>query len=151
MANLPLRVIGNRILIRPDRDRHAPELTEGGVYAARSLAAAVTGEDATTSLSRGTVVAVGQARHWLADEALTLAEKLSSTAARWSDTELLTDAAGLLRQLVAREPAVTLGDDVLFGADTGQEITIADETFLITTEDDLLAVVNGQPSQEPHD
>ena len=138
---VPLKVLGHRVLIRPDLETHAPSLTESGLYLAASVAAAVTGEDATTSLSRGTIVAVGQPKHWLADEALTLADKLTSTASRCHEPDLLTDAADLLRQVVQREPSVTVGDDVLFSGDAGQEVTVAGETFVIATEADLLAVV----------
>ena len=133
---LPLRVLGNRVLVRPDREANAPAQTEGGIYVATSLAAAVTGEDQTTNFSRGTVVAVGQPRHPLKDEAEALANRLSHTF-----DDLAHDAAALLRDVVRRQSCVCVDDDVLFPLDAGQQITLASDTYVILAEDELLAVV----------
>lgn len=152
--SLPLRVIGDRVLVKPDVDPNAPQQTDAGIFLAKSMAAAVTGEDASTSLSRGTVLAVGNPRHPLHDVADSMAERverealkagfLSSCGADLQDT--VVDAAHLLRDLVRRQPCVCVGDDVLFSADSGQLIQIDDESYVILREAELLAVVT--PEQE---
>lgn len=58
--SLPLRVLGSRVLIRPDVQSAAPEQTASGLYVAKSLAAAATGDDAVTWYVSGTVAAKGQ-------------------------------------------------------------------------------------------
>lgn len=136
---LPLRVLGDRVLVKPDVLRNAPEQTASGVYVARSLAAAVTGEDPTSSLHRGTVMAVGRPAHPLQYEARVLADKLQRHMPVGDDLAL--DAAHTLRDLVRRDPCVQVGDDVLFSHDAGQEIRLEDETWLILREAELLAVV----------
>lgn len=142
-----LRVLGPRVLVRPDIDSREPEATESGVVIAKSMAAAVTGMDPVVSYSRGTVISVGSPRHPFREEALDLAcriKKLSATSYDSSQTnyELLRDTAQLLGDLVWREPCVSIGDDVLFSYDSGQEIQIAHDTFIILKEDELLGVVD---------
>ena len=141
---LPLRVLGNRVLVRPDREANAPAKTDGGIYMAMSLAAAVTGEDQTTNFSRGTVVAVGNPKHPLHVEASTMATKLEAydyDELHYGYGGLCLDAAAMLRDVVRRQPCVAVDDDVLFPLDAGQQITIALDTYVILTEDELLAVV----------
>ena len=138
----PLRVLGDRVLIRPDEEPNAPEVLESGLVTARSLAAAITGQDTVTSVTRGTVVAVGQPRHPLREEASDLATRLERSTAYWPD-DLGKDAAQLLRDLSAREPAVKPGDDVLFSAQSGQDVTIAENRYIILREHELLAVIDG--------
>lgn len=147
--DVPLRVLGDRILVRPDVVSHAPE-QKGAVFVAKSLAAAVTGEDAETSVSRGTVVAVGRPRHPLHDEAVALADVLERrVAARVSilEHDYDADSAAMLRDLVRRQPCCAIGDDVLFAYDAGQRIDLEDDTFIILHEADLLAIV--EPELEP--
>lgn len=148
MTVLPLRVLGDRVLIRPDVILNAPEQLESGVYVARSLAAAVTGDDPSKSLHRGTVIAVGKPRHYLWHEADSLAQRLCHYA-EYGETltraETLRDAARLLGDLTRRTPVVHIGDDVLFSHDAGQEITLENETYIICREDELLAVVSPEP------
>ena len=147
---LPLRVLGDRVLIKPDVMVNAPEQTDGGVYLATSLAAAVMGKDPTTSLHRGTVIAVGQPKHPLFLEAESLADRLrdysdySETSTR---AEALRDAAGLLCDLVRRQPCVTVNDDVLFSHDAGQQVRLENDTYIICREHELLAVVSPEPAK----
>ena len=142
MADAPVRVLGDRVLVRPDVNANAPQQTDAGIYLATSLAAAVTGEDASTSLHRGTVIAVGNPKHPLHHEAASLATRLEAIEASYLDTfDAVVDAAHLLRDLVRRQPCVSVGDDVLFSHDAGQELTLDGETFVILHETDLLAVV----------
>lgn len=148
MAALPpLRVLGPRVLIRPDRDDRAPEETASGLVLAKSLAAAVTGTDPVLAWSRGMVIAVGTPRHPFRDETLDLAGRLTKLASvSWASSStnagLLHDASQCLRDLVQREPCVAVGDDVIFAHDAGQEITLEHQTFILVKEDELLAVVD---------
>lgn len=141
--SLPLRVLGDRVLVRPDVNDNAPETLPSGVVIATSLAAAVTGEDPTASVHRGTVVGVGAPRHPLHHEASTLADKLEAykaCAGAYGD-DLVSDAAKLLHDLVRRQPCVSVGDDVLFSHDAGQETTIDGDRLIILHEHELLATV----------
>ena len=146
MADAPVRVLGDRVLVRPDVNANAPQQTDAGIYLASSLAAAVTGEDPTSSLHRGTVVAVGNPKHPLHHEAEHLAARLvkpyllleHKDKDQWQP---IVDAAEMLRDLVRRQPCVSVGDDVLFSHDAGQDLTLDGETFVILHETDLLAVV----------
>lgn len=146
---IPLRVLGDRVLVKPDVNANAPEQRESGVFVAKSLAAAVTGEDPTQSLHRGTVIAVGTPRHPLWHEAETLAHKLNSRTA-WTNVprEELPElcAADLLMDLVRKQPAVVVGDDVLFSHDAGQELTLDEGTYVILHEHELIAVIEPEPT-----
>ena len=140
---LPLRVLGDRILIKPDVDEHAPEQV-GSVFVAKSLAAAVTGSDAVNSVCRGTVVAVGTPKHPLHDEAAILADTCEGYGLISSSETLKHtwhDAAHMIRDLVRKQPSASIGDDVLFSADAGQRIDLEDESYIILHDADLLAIV----------
>lgn len=143
---IPLKVLGPRVLVRPDVLANSPEQQASGIYVAKSLAAAVTGEDLTTSVCRGTVVAVGTPRHPLHGEATDLARRLSAHVcdprdmSAWEET--LHDTATLLRDLVRRQPCCAVNEDVLFSHDAGQEIVLDGETYVLLHEDELLAVVD---------
>lgn len=148
--NLLLRVLGDRVLVRPDVNANAPETLASGVVVAKSLAAAVTGHDETLSVSRGTVIAVGQPRHPYYHESMHLADKLDRLVLATpssTNAELYTDAAKLLRDLVRKEPSVGLEDDVLFSHDAGQQITMDGETSVILHDHEILAVV--EPETAP--
>ena len=141
---VPLRVLGARVLIRPDVQANAPKTLDSGLVVAPSLVSAVTGEDPTVSVCRGEVIAVGQPRHPLEQEAVTLAAKFERYATNeHSDThaEALRDGAHLLRDLVCKAPSVSTGDDVLFSHDAGQLITLDDDTYVILLDEELLAVI----------
>lgn len=139
--SVPLRVLGDRVLVKPDVNSNAPEQLESGIVLAKSLAAAVTGSDPTNSVHRGTVIAVGNPRHPLYLEASGMADRIDKISAPDIEFDLLDDAANMLRDLVLRQPCVAVGDDVLFSHDAGQETTIDGETYIIMREDELLAVV----------
>ena len=137
--HIPLRVLGDRVLVKPDVNQNAPEMLTSGIITAKSLASAVTGEDPTTSVSRGTVVGVGHPRHWLHDEADALAARVERAGAH---AGVFCDAAAMLRDLVRRAPCVAVGDDVLFSHDAGQETVIEGDHYVILHEHELLAVVD---------
>ena len=144
--SVPLRVLGDRVLVKPDMNLNAPEQTEAGVYLARSLAAAVSGEDPSSSLHRGTVIAVGRPAHPLQHEAVTLADKLERYVANQYDGDhVCVDAVALLRDLVRRQPCVSPGEDVLFSHDAGQDAVVDGEAYIILREDELLAVIHPEP------
>jgi co-chaperonin GroES (HSP10) len=138
---IPFRLIGPWVLVKPDINSNAPETTDSGVVIAKSLAAAVTGEDPTVSVHRGTVVAVGQPAHPkkpLVDECV----KRLPDVSVWNDeTGDVISVPTLLKDLVRREPCCAPDDDVLFASDAGQQITMADETYVLLNEDELLAIV----------
>lgn len=139
--SLPLRVLGDRILVQPDEDRNAPELLASGIHVAKTLSAAVLGEDKTFSVQRGTVLAVGRPRHPLKEEAEALARHFEI-----EPDAITEEAAALLRTLVCRVPAVNIGDDVLFNHDAGQQLTLDNQRYIILHEHELIAVV--EPEKE---
>lgn len=117
-----LRPLGDRVLIKPEPN---PEQTESGLWLSEHRKP----EEA------GTVVAVGTSVHPRKAEAEDAARQLD-------EYDLGTDAAALLRDLVRREPAVTVGDYVLFSWAAGQELTLEDERYLLLRESDILCVVD---------
>ncbi len=113
----PLRPIGDRVLIRPEKN---PEQTESGLHLV----------DHAKPATAGTVVSIGLAEHPLRTE-----------AARWAG--LLPPKAGaLLLAATQRVPEVKPGDYVLFSWQSGQELWIDDEQLVIMRESDILAVVD---------
>jgi len=121
-----LRPLGSRILIRPEA---AQDRTESGLWLQ---------EDKKPDQT-GTVVAIGTLTHPRKQEA--------EDAADWLVLDDQSDghmqAADLLRALVAREPLVKVGDFVLFSWQSGQELVVDGERYLLLPEDDLLAVLEG--------
>lgn len=144
---IPLKVLGDRVLVKPDQDANAPEQLESGIVVAKSLAAAVTGADPTQSFSRGTVIAVGNPTHPLKHEAEDLAMRLNARVSNRLADEPIFDAAAMLRDLVRRLPAAAVGDDVLYSHDAGQAITLDHDTYIILHEHELLAIVD--PDEVP--
>lgn len=153
---LPLKVLGDRVLVKPDTIENAPERLQSGILLAKSMASAVTGEDVEQSVTRGTVIAVGNPKHPRAEGAIAAANILRKWVADYPPFESCDDygnsyedlvrIADLLDDLVRREPCCAVGDDVLFAYDAGQKITLDDETFILLHENDLLAVV--EPEKE---
>ena len=132
------------MLVKPDSNDNAPEILPSGIVISKTMAAAVTGIDPTSSVHRGTVVGVGRPKHPLWWEASTLAQKLTNyhaAAGPYGDT-LIHDAAEMLHDLVRRVPVVSLGDDVLFAHDVGQDVDIEGERHILLHEADLLAIVD---------
>lgn len=58
-SKLPFRVLGDRVVIRADREDRAPQETASGLLTAKSLNAAVEGTDPQDSWFVGTVVGLG--------------------------------------------------------------------------------------------
>ena len=140
---LSLRVTEDRVLIKADREDHAPTQTEAGIYLASSLAAAVDGADEAESWFVGTIVQVGPLVHRFEARPAML---------RWlwdAETEGIGLSPREVRELITRvqelpmetpEP-VRVGDRVCFSWAAGQQITVDGERFLILRVSDVLAVL----------
>lgn len=57
--SLPFRPLGDRVVIKADREERAPETLDSGLVVAKTLAAAVEGTDAEESWFVGTIVGLG--------------------------------------------------------------------------------------------
>lgn len=126
-----LRPIGDRILIKPERQA---DVTDSGII----LAEQPKPEQA------GTVVAVGLCPHPLKHDAETMAVRLETLAPYVTvGSEPIHEAVDLLRQATHREPLVKVGDYVVFSWIAGQELTVEDERYLLMREADILCVVEG--------
>ena len=152
---LTIRVTADRVLIRADREDHAPTQTPAGVYLASSLAAAVTGADPSESWFVGTIVQVGP---------LVNTVDVRATVLRWIrklepvGEMLLGDGVGdcglgdtgaelsALRQRIEALPAerpdpLCVGDRVVFSWAAGQGLTLNGERFVILRASEVLAVL----------
>ena len=139
--SVPLRVLGDRVLVKPDINANAPETLDSGVIVAKSLASAVTGSDPIPVPHRGTVIAVGNPTHPKQAYIEQIASIIHDIGAWNAATGESVSIPQLLRDLVRREPCCAVGDDVLFASDAGQEITLDGEMYILLHESDLLAVV----------
>lgn len=134
-----LRPIGNRILVKPEAN---DDTTASGLVLVEHR----------KPETMGTVIAVGPCAHPLKAEADALARKLEyivgpdgSFAYVDGDQDLIADAANLLRDVTRKEPSVQIGDLVVFSWTAGREVSLDDtgDRYLIMTEDDVLAVIEG--------
>lgn len=133
-----LQPIGDRVLIKPDVPA---DTTASGLHLVQHWKPENCGE----------IVAVGEPRHPLKAEAEDLADRLEKRIAQiiseGSDNhDHMGDAAAMLRDLVKREPAVKVGDVVVFSWTSGQELVIDGTKYLLMREDDLLGVLEGDPA-----
>lgn len=142
---LPLKPLGDRVLIQADAEDHAPLKTDSGLYIAGSLAAAVTGEDESPSWCVGTVVAIGpdvmsfDIRPFVKRR---LHGMLQSGA--WTQgaiRNLLEDLEELPHTTV--DP-VKVGDRVTFSWAAGQEISVDATKFLVLHAHEILAVLEAE-------
>jgi len=125
-----LRPLGNRILIRPEL---AQDRTESGLWIQENKK-----PDQT-----GTVVAIGTLTHPRKQEAEDVAYGMFHERQTSDCTCDICKGRRLLLELVAREPIVKVGDFVLFSWQSGQELVVDGERYLLLPEDDLLAVLEG--------
>ena len=127
-----MRPIGPRVLIKPEAQA---EQTESG------LALVEHRKPATA----GTVVATGVMTHPLRADALQMASRLRNCVEVCDPDEISPDvleqAASLVLSATAREPEVKPGDYVLYSWQSGQELQVDDETYIILREDEILAVL----------
>ena len=146
LHHLPLRVLGNRVLIRPDMEDQVTEQTASGLYTAPSLAAAVDGSDKTVWYTTGTVVQIGQ---WPPDAKAVALAYLRAWLNEAYDTDKLGVPLAYIRELKGRldelpEQRVLdlrVGDRVAFSVQSGHDITVNGEPFVIMADRDLLAVI----------
>jgi co-chaperonin GroES (HSP10) len=105
---IPLRVLGDRILVQPDEDLNAPEQLASGIHVAKTLSAAVTGTDKTFSVQRGTVLAVGTPRHPRKEEAESAARLgWISSNARWPNSKRKSECRRIRVSWVVRCCAIS--------------------------------------------
>lgn len=141
--SVPFRPLGNRVVIKADRDDRAPVATDSGLVLAQTLAAAVEGSDSEDSWFVGTVVEIGplvnrfELRPWLARRLQELANRQVES---YEDT--LESLGWALERLPAECPdPIRVGDRVTFSWASGQEITVDGEKFLIMAASEVLAVL----------
>lgn len=153
-TDLPLRVLGPRVLIRPDLKTHTPEQTDSGIFLAKSLTAAATGEDVVEWYDSGTVVALGEAdapfdvRPFVLRRLRELIENVKSVDDAITRLVQLRDCVvPEIEALPTHKPRdFNVGDRVTFSYESGQQITINGDVYLVMGEDEILAVV--EPSKE---
>ena len=149
LTDLPLRVLGDRVLIRPDVEDQIVEQTDEGLYTAPTLVAAVEGVDKTRWYTTGTVVQIGD---WPPDaKAVALAHLRA-----WInelDEERLTGLRSVpityihrLKVTLDNLPEqrvrdIRVGDRVAFSVQSGHDVTVDGEPFVIMADRDLLAVI----------
>ncbi len=134
---LPLRVLGDRVLIKPDVEDHAVEQTAGGIYVAESLAAAVDGEDTATSYTSGVVVAIGNQ-----DQPFDCRPYILRRLKEKSGMVRLLHLIAEIEALPAHKPSdLRVGDRVTFSWKSGQEVAIDGDVYIVMQEADVLAVL----------
>lgn len=134
---MSFRPLADRVLIRPVSP---PTKTESGLHLAEQW----------KPEQLGTVVAVGKGKHPFKEEAFSLAEKVERAKALMDEefiedaTEVLSDAAQMLRDLTGKEPEVRVGDTVIFSWSAGHELHLnhGEDRLLLMREGDILAVWN---------
>ena len=141
--SVPIRVCGPRVLIKPDIEDLQPAQTESGLLIAKTLAAAVSGEDARDSWVTGTVLAIGEqdAPFDVRPFVLRRLEDLLRVDDPRVGLSTLVDEIDALPMTRPREFSV--GDAVTFSPHVGQEVTLDGETYLIMQESDILGVLEG--------
>lgn len=143
MSEVPFRPLGSRVVIRADREDHAPQETETGLLLAKTLAAAVEGQDAEDSWFVGTIVAIGplvrafDIRAWVRSHLRESLERGVSLRAMWQEFDRLP--------ATCPDP-LKVGDRVTFSWASGQQITVDGDKFLIMPASDVLAVL--EPEEE---
>lgn len=141
---IPLRVTSGRVLIRPDVELQAVE-QQGGLYIAKTLDAAVSGEDPRDAWYSGTVIDLPDDRSLDFDVRPFLRRRLRDLLDDATYDQLQRDIGSLIRDLdelpMTRERGFRVGDRVTFGAHAGEELTVNGETYLILAESDVLGVL----------
>jgi co-chaperonin GroES (HSP10) len=144
--SLGLRVTEDRVLIKADREEHAPEQTASGLYVASSMAAAVDGSDAGESWFVGTIVQLGPLVNYL---------DVRSRVVRWlteledEGHDILPAEIRVLRERVEALPRqmpdpLNVGDRVTFSWASGQQIAVGEDKYLIMRAGDVLAVLENE-------
>lgn len=144
--SLGLRVTDDRVLIRADREDHAPTQTASGLYTAPSLAAAVEGTDEAESWFVGTIVQVGPQVNRL-DHRRVMLRWLVELEDEGHDIAVAEIRA--LRQRMEDLPAempdpLMVGHRVTFSWAAGQQVAVDSDKFLIMRASDVLAVLEDE-------
>ena len=145
----PLRVKGARVLIEPDREDHSPQQTASGLYTARTLGGAVTGQDEQESWFSGTVVGLGDALTGPFDVRpyvlRRLDELIGSPTFHCTPTVDTMALRAEIEDLPADKPCeLAVGDTVTFAHTAGQSIEIDGVPYLILDVDEVLGVLSPQ-------
>lgn len=150
---VPLRVLGARVLIEPDREDLSPQQAASGLYTARTLGAAVTGSDEAESWYSGIVVALGDGLTGPFDVRPYVLRRLDELIAHPTfhctptvDTMALRDDVAALP--VDKVSEIQIGDAVTFASTAGQSIEIDGTPYLILDVDEILGVLSPEPVQE---
>lgn len=144
---MPFTPLGDRVVIQADVEDHAPEVTDGGVVLAKTLAAAVEGSDREDSWCVGTIVACGPlVRAFDARGYLTRRLRATVVGMATQTNGHIREGLSALMAEVAHLPAecadpLQVGDRVTFSWASGQQITVDGERFLIMPAREVLAVV----------
>ena len=131
------------MLIRADREDHAPQATESGILLAPTMAAAVEGEDSAESWFTGTIVQVGP---------LVTTRDVRKLLCRWllalegegHDVTVL-EIAQLRQRIEAMkvdmpEPLM-VGQRVAFSWQAGHALTVDGEHYVVLRAGEVLAVL----------
>lgn len=137
--SVPFTPLGDRVVIKADVEDHAPEVTEGGVVLAKTLAAAVEGSDAEDSWFVGTVVAIGPLVNHFDIRAYLL------NRIKLGDYTLTAVAEAIQRMPRDCPDPIKVGDRVTFSWASGQQITVDGERYLIMSAREVLAVFEKEP------
>ena len=142
-TTLGLQVTQDRVLIRADREDKAPQQTAGGLYTAKSLAAAVDGSDSGESWFVGTIVQLGPLvrRFDIRDMVLDWLTEMIDEGHDMAIAELKalrTRIRDLPREHI--DP-LTVGDRVVFSWASGQQIAIGEDKYVLLRMDDILGIV----------
>lgn len=133
-----------KVLIQPDVEAQAIETHDSGLLLAKTMAAAVEGEDARDSWYTGTVIAVNRCdldfdvRPYLRRHLVDLLDAATYEDAMNGIGQLIRDIDTLPK---VRERGFAIGDAVTFSARAGQEVTIDGTTYLIMDDRDILGVL----------
>ena len=141
--SVPIIPLGDRVLIQADIEDRAPAPTESGLVLAKTLTAAVTGEDVEDSWCVGTIVACGPLVNRFdvrKHVARALREALAETNGHLR-TRVVHLASGLDHLPTECTDPLQVGDRVTFSWASGQQITVDGERFLIMSAREVLAVV----------
>lgn len=152
--SLPLRLCGPRVLIEPDRAEQKVETRESGILLAKTLAAAVDGEDAQEAWYSGTVIAVGEEHPVFDVRPFVLRRLREIPVFRCEEFTHGYEVDGVdsddIRTLIAeietlpteRPRDFAVGDRVCFTHTAGEQIDIEGQRYLILNETDILGVLN---------
>lgn len=150
---VPLRVLGNRVLIEPDREDLSPQQTDSGLFVAKSLGSAVTGADEQESWYSGTVVALGDGLTAPFDVRPYVIRRLNELAIdpmfHCTPTVDVLSLLADVENLPTDQPCdFAVGDTVTFAHTAGRQIEIDSTAYLILDVDEILGVLNPEPAQE---